>query len=89
MTDSCTYTDPLQELTVFDVDFPKDVSDVKFRAVQWIVTEILLALAALLNFMPRTLTFFPRQRGTSNDHSQILPIRFLVLFSSCHARLFS
>ncbi|KAL3472523.1 amino acid permease [Aspergillus californicus] len=42
----------LSELTVFDVDFPKDVSDVKFRAVQWIVTEILLALAALLNFMP-------------------------------------
>ncbi|EAA66758.1 hypothetical protein AN9506.2 [Aspergillus nidulans FGSC A4] len=42
----------LSELTVFKVDFPKDVSDVKFRAVQWIVTEILLALAALLNFMP-------------------------------------
>lgn len=85
----CTYnTESLQELTVFDVDFPKDVSDVKFRAVQWIVTEILLALAALLNFMPRTLTFFPHQQGTSNVHSQILPIRFLVLVSSCHARLF-
>ncbi|KAL4938239.1 hypothetical protein BDV06DRAFT_201320 [Aspergillus oleicola] len=42
----------LSELTVFDVDFPKDVSSVKFRAVQWIVTEVLLALAALLNFMP-------------------------------------
>ncbi|KAL4886140.1 amino acid/polyamine transporter I [Aspergillus karnatakaensis] len=42
----------LSELTVFDVDFPKDVSSVKFRAVQWIVTEILIALAALLNFMP-------------------------------------
>ncbi|KAL3463736.1 amino acid/polyamine transporter I [Aspergillus heterothallicus] len=42
----------LSELTVFDVDFPKDVSDVKFRAVQWIVTEVLLALAALLNFIP-------------------------------------
>ncbi|KAL2849329.1 amino acid/polyamine transporter I [Aspergillus pseudodeflectus] len=42
----------LSELTVFEVDFPKDVSDVKFRAVQWIVTEVLLALAAFLNFMP-------------------------------------
>jgi amino acid transporter len=42
----------LAELTVFDVDFPKDTDDVKFRAVQWICTEVLLALAALLNFMP-------------------------------------
>ncbi|KAB8073273.1 amino acid/polyamine transporter I [Aspergillus leporis] len=42
----------LSELTVFNVDFPTEPSDVKFRAVQWICTEILLALAALLNFMP-------------------------------------
>ncbi|THC92071.1 hypothetical protein EYZ11_008452 [Aspergillus tanneri] len=42
----------LSELTVFNVDFPTDTSDVKFRAVQWICTEVLLALAALLNFMP-------------------------------------
>ncbi|KAJ5089088.1 Thiamine transporter thi9 [Penicillium argentinense] len=42
----------LAELTVFNVDFPKDTDDVKFRAVQWICTEILLALAAFLNFMP-------------------------------------
>jgi amino acid transporter len=42
----------LSELTVFNVDFPTDTSDVKFRAVQWICTEILLALAALLNFLP-------------------------------------
>lgn len=45
----------LQELTVFNVDFPTDTSHIKFRAVQWICTEVLLALAALLNFMPRTL----------------------------------
>lgn len=42
----------LAELTVFNVDFPQDADNVKFRAVQWICTEILLALAALLNFMP-------------------------------------
>ncbi|KAF7594024.1 hypothetical protein BBP40_010302 [Aspergillus hancockii] len=42
----------LSELTVFNVEFPTEPSDVKFRAVQWICTEILLALAALLNFMP-------------------------------------
>ncbi|KAE8310543.1 amino acid/polyamine transporter I [Aspergillus transmontanensis] len=42
----------LSELTVFNVDFPTDTSSVKFRAVQWICTEILLALAAILNFMP-------------------------------------
>ncbi|KAJ5737669.1 Thiamine transporter thi9 [Penicillium malachiteum] len=42
----------LAELTVFNVDFPKDTDSVKFRAVQWICTEVLLALAALLNFLP-------------------------------------
>lgn len=38
---------------MFNVDFPKDTDSVKFRAVQWICTEVLLALAALLNFLPR------------------------------------
>ncbi|OOQ89046.1 Thiamine transporter thi9 [Penicillium brasilianum] len=42
----------LAELTVFNVDFPQDTDSVKFRAVQWICTEVLLALAALLNFLP-------------------------------------
>ncbi|KAJ5223396.1 Thiamine transporter thi9 [Penicillium chermesinum] len=42
----------LAELTVFNVDFPSDTDSVKFRAVQWICTEVLLALAALLNFLP-------------------------------------
>ncbi|CAI7634255.1 uncharacterized protein N7487_008796 [Penicillium crustosum] len=39
----------LSELAVFNVNFPTDVSNIKFRAVQWICTEILLALAALMN----------------------------------------
>ncbi|KAJ5704743.1 hypothetical protein N7455_005783 [Penicillium solitum] len=39
----------LSELAVFNVDFPTDVSNIKFRAVQWICTEVLLALAALMN----------------------------------------
>ncbi|KAM5437322.1 hypothetical protein McanMca71_001066 [Microsporum canis] len=42
----------LSELTVFNVDFPKNVDDVKFRAVQWICTEVLLAIAAIVNFLP-------------------------------------
>ncbi|KAJ5518132.1 Amino acid/polyamine transporter I [Penicillium expansum] len=42
----------LAEITVFNIDFPSDASSVKFRAVQWICTEILLAMAALLNFLP-------------------------------------
>ncbi|EER27631.1 amino acid permease family protein [Coccidioides posadasii C735 delta SOWgp] len=41
-----------QELTVFEVDFPKNVDSVKFRAVQWICTEVLLGLAAIVNFFP-------------------------------------
>ncbi|KAE9367929.1 amino acid transporter [Stipitochalara longipes BDJ] len=42
----------LSEITVFNLDFPSDSSSVKFRAVQWICTEVLLALAILVNFLP-------------------------------------
>nr|KMM67512.1 amino acid permease [Coccidioides posadasii RMSCC 3488] len=42
----------LSELTVFEVDFPKNVDSVKFRTVQWICTEVLLGLAAIVNFLP-------------------------------------
>ncbi|PNP48266.1 hypothetical protein TGAM01_v200608 [Trichoderma gamsii] len=42
----------LSETVVFDLDFPSDPSDVKFRAVQWICTEVLLGLAALWNLLP-------------------------------------
>ncbi|TVY17306.1 Thiamine transporter thi9, partial [Lachnellula arida] len=45
----------LSEITVFGVDFPSDSSNVKFRAVQWICTELLLATAALVNFLPQRL----------------------------------
>lgn len=38
---------------MFNLDFPTDPSDVKFRAVQWACTEVLLALAAVINFLPR------------------------------------
>ncbi|PWY83569.1 amino acid transporter [Aspergillus heteromorphus CBS 117.55] len=39
----------LSELTVFNVDFPTDTSSIKFRALQWICTEVMLALAAWIN----------------------------------------
>jgi amino acid transporter len=42
----------LSEIVVFDLDFPSDTSSVKFRAVQWICTEILLAVAAIANLIP-------------------------------------
>ncbi|KAK5993308.1 Thiamine transporter thi9 [Cladobotryum mycophilum] len=47
----------LSEIVVFDLDFPSDASSVKFRAVQWICTEVLLALAALWNLLPPQLTW--------------------------------
>ncbi|KAK8912806.1 Thiamine transporter thi9 [Metarhizium anisopliae] len=37
---------------IFNLDFPSDASSVKFRAVQWVATEILLALAAIWNLLP-------------------------------------
>ncbi|KAK7699639.1 hypothetical protein SLS57_012351 [Botryosphaeria dothidea] len=42
----------LSEIVVFNVDFPSDASSVKFRAVQWICTEIMLAMAAIANLLP-------------------------------------
>lgn len=41
---------------MFGKDFPTDTSSVKFRAVQWICTEVLLAVAAVWNLMPRGST---------------------------------
>ncbi|KAJ2983437.1 hypothetical protein NQ176_g685 [Zarea fungicola] len=42
----------LSEITVFELDFPSDSSSVKFRAVQWIATEVMLAFAAIWNLLP-------------------------------------
>lgn len=77
----------MQELTVFNVDFPTETTDVKFRAIQWICTEVLLALAALLNFMPRMST--ARLLGPLLiPSSQVLPMGILPVFGSRHAGLF-
>ncbi|KAF3399662.1 Thiamine transporter thi9 [Talaromyces pinophilus] len=42
----------LSEIVVFNLDFPSDTDDVKFRAVQWICTEVMLATAAIWNLLP-------------------------------------
>lgn len=44
-------------MTVFDINFPTDVSNIKFRAVQWICTEVLLVLAALMNLASGTVAY--------------------------------
>lgn len=49
----------IQEIVVFNLDFPSDTSSVKFRAVQWICTEILLALACIANLLPRECLLLP------------------------------
>jgi amino acid transporter len=44
----------LSEIAVFNLDFPTDTTSIKFRAVQWIVSEILLFLSiALCYISPR------------------------------------
>ncbi|KAF2091684.1 amino acid transporter [Saccharata proteae CBS 121410] len=48
----------LSEITVFGVDFTTDTNDIKFRAVQWIVSEIILCIALSMNYMnPRTYSW--------------------------------
>ncbi|KAL1888285.1 hypothetical protein Sste5346_009677 [Sporothrix stenoceras] len=42
----------LSETVVFNLDFPSDPDDVKFRAVQWICTEVMLAAACIWCILP-------------------------------------
>lgn len=74
---------------MFNVDFPTDTSDIKFRAVQWICTEVLLALAALLNFLPRTWTSecFLLPPLLTRASSPILQMGLLAFSHDRHARL--
>jgi amino acid transporter len=41
----------LSEITVFGVGYTTDVSDIKFRAVQWIVAEAFLFIALSMNYL--------------------------------------
>lgn len=70
-------------MTVFNVDFPSETTNIKFRTLQWICTEVLLALAALLNFLPRKSPFTtPNQlshTASSNNASPPIPLRLLLL----------
>src|ERR1700721_3546849 len=45
----------LSEINAFDLDFPTDVNDIKFRAVQWILSELFLAIAVATTFLPPRL----------------------------------
>ena len=68
---------------MFNVDYPSETTDVKFRTLQWICTEALLALAVLLNFLPRT---FPCQVTSSPDDVRLRKaarmFRYVFYFSS-------
>lgn len=45
----------LSEITVFGLDFSTDTNDINFRAVQWIVSEILLFVSLSMNYLsPKT-----------------------------------
>ncbi|WPH04183.1 putative amino acid permease [Acrodontium crateriforme] len=51
----------LSELTVFQLAFPTNTNDIKFRAVQWIVSEIILFLAIGMNYLsPKTYSMIFR-----------------------------
>ncbi|KAG9525155.1 amino acid transporter, partial [Aureobasidium melanogenum] len=42
----------LAEIVVFNVDYPSDSDHIKYRAVQWAVTEVMLAVACIVNLLP-------------------------------------
>ena len=41
----------LSEITIFNLSFPTDTSDIKFRAVQWIVAEAFLFISIGMNYL--------------------------------------
>lgn len=41
----------LSELTVFGVDYTTDVTDIKFRAIQWAVAEVMLFISIGMNYL--------------------------------------
>lgn len=43
----------LSEIAVFGLDYSTDVTDIKFRTVQWIVGEVFLAISVIVNYFPR------------------------------------
>lgn len=48
----------LSEITVFNLNFTTDTSDIKFRAVQWIVSEAILFISIGMNYAnPRTYKY--------------------------------
>jgi hypothetical protein len=42
----------LSEINAFNLSFPTDVNNIDFRAVQWIVSEVFLAISVLMNWLP-------------------------------------
>jgi len=42
----------LSQIAVFKLDFTLDISDIHFRVVQWIVSEIFLVIAMMVNYLP-------------------------------------
>lgn len=51
----------LSQLVVWEVDFPGgvDINNIKFRAVVWAVSEVLLIMVVALNYLPRELSSTP------------------------------
>ena len=41
----------LSEITIFNLSFPTDTKDIKFRAVQWIVAEAFLCISIGMNYL--------------------------------------
>jgi len=55
----------LSEINAFNLSFTTDVNDIKFRAVQWIISEIFLAISVLTNWLPPRLYKYVFQLGTA------------------------
>ncbi|KAF2095639.1 putative amino acid permease [Rhizodiscina lignyota] len=51
----------LSEITVFNLSFSTDTNDIKFRAVQWIVSECFLCISIGMNYLdPKTYKYIFR-----------------------------
>lgn len=61
-------------MVVYEYDFPGgiDMSNVKFRAFVWIVSEIFLIIAIALNHLPRKRAIHALHQKTYFRHSEMV-----------------
>ncbi|KAJ3710114.1 hypothetical protein C8R42DRAFT_648991 [Lentinula raphanica] len=73
----------VSQLTVWGIDFPGglDSSNIKWRALVWAISEVLLVISVTINYLPPKLYsgVFRFSVALINDHARLLSMPHLIL----------